>query len=359
MKTIIAISFFILCHLKVFCFTPVDSIYDSKVKTVQFYQYLGIKKDVVLPPILRLYDSLSLRLEFDILEDNPQPLEAKVFLCDAEWNLTETNEVNYLEEYNEFDILDRDYSFATKVHYTHYSFDVPTILLPGNYVLTVSNTDTQYPILSRRFSVYDNKVKITRSPFQTHSNLSTKQQIDFSVDFSALQINNPLQDVRVYVRKSGRHDKQSKRLKASFYKAYENTLQFFLMDGSNTFEAGNTFRKIDMRSTDFKGLGIADIDLTGPISEVYLFPDESRRFKNPDIQPDIQGRYLIDHYEFDDGAINSDYLLTLFTLQHPKVKGDVYVYGALSDWKLKEDFKMSFDDELQLYTAAPVLKQGY
>jgi hypothetical protein len=37
----------------------------------------------------------------------------------------------------------------------------------------------------------------------------------------------------------------------------------------------------------------------------------------------------------------------------------VYVFGALSDWQLRDEFRLAYDSVQQRYTGRALLKQGY
>jgi hypothetical protein len=43
----------------------------------------------------------------------------------------------------------------------------------------------------------------------------------------------------------------------------------------------------------------------------------------------------------------------------PIDEADVYVFGELSDWQLKPEFKMEYSHEARAYYCETVLKQGY
>ena len=46
--------------------------------------------------------------------------------------------------------------------------------------------------------------------------------------------------------------------------------------------------------------------------------------------------------------------------QNPFVdKGDLYLYGALTDWHLKEEAKLNYDERMGCYETSLLLKQGY
>ena len=60
------------------------------------------------------------------------------------------------------------------------------------------------------------------------------------------------------------------------------------------------------------------------------------------------------------GNVDADYVHTHFSLKRNSAiaTGDIYIYGALTDWQIKPEAKMSFNQlELQ-YEADLYLKQG-
>ena len=58
-------------------------------------------------------------------------------------------------------------------------------------------------------------------------------------------------------------------------------------------------------------MNIAHIDDTSDINEATLVQDEPR-VNQPKFLNDINGSYVIDHYEYGNGMTDSDYLLHLF-----------------------------------------------
>jgi len=337
-----------------------DTIYNPNVKTVQFYQLFDSKKDVILPATFRLGDQNRLRLEFDLLQANFSNFQAKIYYCSQDWKeVVPINAMNYLEEYNEFSLYERDYSSATKIGYTHYSFTVPKILLSGNYILQILEADSRLPVLERRFMVYEKEAKINPLVFPLQSNLSDKQQINFEVTLDPDKYLNPLQNVYIYIRQNGINNTTTPNLKPTYYQQIENKLTFNGIQGPTIFYGGNEYRKFDMRSTMFKGMGIDNISKENEINKVQLKTDQSRKIVAYSRDGDINGRFVIDNYEFDDGALNSDYILTMFKLDYPKVDGNVYIYGQMSNWNLLPEFKMEYNEETKLYLGAPILKQGY
>ena len=69
---------------------------------------------------------------------------------------------------------------------------------------------------------------------------------------------------------------------------------------------------------------------------------------------------MFESREFGNGATNADYADVTFQLQAPQpAPGPVYVLGALTDWQLKDEFRLTYDEGKQLYTGHALLKQGY
>ena len=57
--------------------------------------------------------------------------------------------------------------------------------------------------------------------------------------------------------------------------------------------------------------------------------------------------------------IESDYCFVHFTLSSPDIKKNIYLYGEMSDWSIKEDFKLFYNTDLGQYEAIVPLKQGF
>jgi hypothetical protein len=59
-------------------------------------------------------------------------------------------------------------------------------------------------------------------------------------------------------------------------------------------------------------------------------------------------------------ACASSKTASTFNLNVPKpAPGPVYVLGALSDWQLKDEFRLRYDSLQQRYTGQALLKQGF
>ena len=115
----------------------------------------------------------------------------------------------------------------------------------------------------------------------------------------------------------------------------------------------------DARSTNFSGKNIAMIDEEKLPVELYVAYEESRNYHTYNKQYDINGSFLIDHYEYGDGVVNSDYVYIHFTLDYASPNQSIFVFGGLTDWRINSKYKMRYNKEKKRYEGRVLLKQGY
>jgi hypothetical protein len=97
------------------------------------------------------------------------------------------------------------------------------------------------------------------------------------------------------------------------------------------------------------------------VSHIHLYNDEKRGFKRYAFEKDINGKFIIKTTLGDSPNTDADYVYIYFYLMSdaPLTDGDVYIFGAFSDWQYKEDFKMKYDADFKGYRAVLHLKQGF
>lgn len=333
-----------------------DSIYQETVKTVQFYTNTQTHQTAIVSPVLEKNKKGMLTLEFDVLKEEIDYFTMRIYAYNYNW--TESSFLmsnDYLEEYNEFNISSTRNSFNTRIAYLHYTVNIPTILKSGNFLVVVYDEDENI-VLSRRFMIFNNAISVdVESGYGQNFLNQATQQFNFKIQIPSYLL-NPAQQIKVVVRQNNRWDKCKIFTTPTYLNATEFTYRLY--KDEHSFIAGNEFRVFDSRSIRFKGNRIANIVLHEKINSIFLLPDVSR-FHHYLTMNDINGLYLIDHYEYGDGTVNADYLLTNFFLKSDEASETIYVYGALSDWKLKEDFKMHYDSQQKMYYCSPMLKQGY
>ena len=130
-------------------------------------------------------------------------------------------------------------------------------------------------------------------------------------------------------------------------------------DGRIIFPGNKEFRHFDIRNLRLQIERVDSISINN--DSVWLETDDIRTFSRHSLKKDINGRRLIERYETYDTELDADYTHVIFRLQTnvPFINGDIYVFGALSQWDVLDDFKMEYNYETLAYEKPIFLKQGY
>jgi hypothetical protein len=81
-----------------------DKVYDDFVKTVQLYPASPKASSQTLSPVIGLRSNIQLLLEFDELFSDVYSYKARIIHCNANWQPSGLSPLQYLVEYNEYDI---------------------------------------------------------------------------------------------------------------------------------------------------------------------------------------------------------------------------------------------------------------
>ncbi len=94
---------------------------------------------------------------------------------------------------------------------------------------------------------------------------------------------------------------------------------------------------------------------------VKLLADEVRSYKQYFFNKDINGKYFIETYEGGKKELEGDYAYVKFFLpmSAPVTNGNIYIFGALSDWDIQDELKMKYNYEKKAYEGRAYLKQGF
>lgn len=340
----------------------IDRTYEENIKSVLLYPNTSGMKDVLQPPVIPLNETRSLLLSFDEMGDRTDNYLVKILNCNADWTLSNLNAIMYLNDYNEFQIMDRQSSYNTRIPYIHYKFAVPRTKISGNFLIMVyrDGDDTDI-ILTKRFIVYEAQVTITpQVKFPVSNNeRNTGQQVDFNIYYNNLQ--NPMDRLSVVLRQNNNWSNAIYDLKPVFMRDEIRTYEYSFFNNENVFKGGNEFRFFDLRSLKSNGMNVAKIIQTDTNNEVLIGYDKTRKGSSYSTSFDINGSYSPEQYETKGFETEPDYAKVIFTLEikHEDVPGRIFIFGALTDWALNADFEMKWDSEYQVYTCTTLLKQGY
>lgn len=339
-----------------------DRIYNPDIKTINLYSDKNIRTKIE-PPVLNLRSPNRLILEFDELYQDARYFQAMIIHCNWDWTPSNLRPIEYLNEYNEFDIQDYEYSVYSRIPYTHYTFILPRVMIPGNYLLVVYNKDEPDELaFSRRFMAYDQIIDIAYSPGESMGVMErrTHQQIDFVLNYGKIDIFNPQNDIKVVIRQNQSWITAISDLRPTQMDEFKKQLEYRPFNLENNFYGGNEFRFFDLNSVIAPGRNVDRVFVKDDRVDAFLLPDKIRKNEFYSIWEDLNGGFIISNIDGQDPRLESEYANVHFFLQsEQELSSDVYIFGKLSEYDLLPDYKMEYDRELGGYRADILLKQGW
>lgn len=316
-------------------------------------------------PVIKLNSDEKLKLSFDDLEEGNRYLKYTLYHCTHDWKLSGLNQLEYLDGFMEDEISEYSYSFNTIQHYVHYELTFPNdqlrVTKSGNYILYVYDDNQDKPVLTRRMMVLaSQQAGISGSVHAATDiqNMYTKQEIDFVVNSGGYSIRNPNQYLHATIMQNGRWDNAIVGLRYRSGKPGEYSFDYD--NNENVMNGGSEFRTFDIRSLRYNGDRIVSVNFKNRINQAYLLLDVARPFGAYESNSTLKGGCYYKNSDFS-GENTEDYAITHFALRadFQIQDGDIYVFGELTDWKIKEDAKLVFNPETNYWETSLYLKQGY
>jgi len=339
-----------------------NRVYDPKIQTVLLHKD-GFEMAM---PIIALNSGERLKLSFDDLDVSLKTYRFTVRHCTAEWETTTDLLVtDYIDGLQDETIDQFDYSYNTTVEYIHYTAYIPGDDLgpriSGNYLLIVYIEDPEAPVITRRFMVVepsavavDAQVVRSDAPMESYS----RQQVDFTVSMLGFVWSNPSREIKIVIMQNERWDNAIINPKPRFIRGSQLD---FTHDPSLSFDGGNEYRPLDIKSLRYQTENIRHIEWEYAY-HVYLLDDNSRARKNYTLYQDINGRKLIRNEEYAENSdIEADYAWVHFSIPSSTMipGGKFYIMGALTDNRMAPPHEMVFDPGTRRYTCELYLKQGF
>jgi len=338
-----------------------DYVYKKNIKTPQLY----VKGEPLSMPVLFMNGNKKLELHFDDLDSEFHTYSYKIVHCNANWEPSSLNPQEYISGYFNGFIEDYKYSFNTLFSYIHYKLEFPnqelTFTKSGNYIIKVyANNNEDDLLLTRRFFVVEQRVSI-----ESNIHMATlarhrdyKQEVDFTINTQNYNIQDPYADIQVVLSQNRRWDNAIFNLKPLFVRTPELIYNY---EDNNLFDGNNEFRFFDAKDLRYQSMNVDGVQIENGKTHLWVLAEEPRSFKRYYTQQDINGKRLIKRDQSNEQNREADYMLTHFTLKRetPVENADIYVFGELSDWQFKEDFKMEYVAVEKEYRLTTLLKQGY
>ena len=347
----------VLCHSQ--NWVNIDTIYDPSVKSLKF-NLSGLQ---TVQPFIPLNSDLSLKLNWDILGEDAPQLRYKIEYCNADWSPTLVQRYEFMDGFEDEPIRDFIFSSGTFVSYIHYTLNLPNDnirwLLSGNYLLHVYIDDPRTPLFTRRFCVTESLAKFgytMNNPTESYL-VDTHHEFDFEIGIKGLYMNQPLTEIQAVITQNNRWDNAISGVRPKFLR---NDVLVFDYENKIVFGGGKEFRNFDIRNIRVTTPFVKKINKYNNGIEALLVKEKSKGGStyNSGII-DADGKFIIQSQgqDFDEGD-RSEYVEVVFDLAGDEDEEPVYIVGELTDWQLKEEFRMKYDPTAKCLTNRVLLKQG-
>ena len=330
--------------------------HSQNIKTIQLRPQGGNQFSAIVPL------GTTLNLSFDDLDADSKTYQYKVELMNYDWEPTNLSSNQYINGFDQNEILDYENSFNTLQSYTHYSVNIPNentrITQSGNYLISVLDEDDTI-IFSRRCTFYENKTTVGVAVYRSRNTetLNQQQTVQFTVNHPNLNINNPNQEIKVALLQNDNWNTVIKNLAPNFFKPNQLVYNYTL---KTNFWGGNEFLHFDNKSIQNTSVSVAKTERKD-IFYNYLHTQVERKNKPYTYNPDINGQFVIRTINNSNSKTEADYARVFFYLEasEPYINKEVYVYGAFNNFKLLPENKMEYNQNNKTYKASILLKQGF
>ncbi len=338
-----------------------NEVFNDSIRSITFHPQ-GLPLSL---PVWMLGSGDELLLEFDLLGDYAENYSYTIELCTHDWRpVDELTPFDYIEGYDRDLLNNYEFSYTSLQPYTHYQLRIPNEncrpLIAGNYVLKIFTEDPSEPVIVRKFFVARQLLSIEANIHQS-GNIQrqlTHQEVDFKVLHKGMIIANPFQSINAGIIQNGDIDGAHNGLKPAFIQ--DNVLSFDLSD-KNEFQGMKEFRWFDLRSLIHYGERIKLVKTHLGRIHVFVTPDQVRSYKQYFYHEDMNGRFIVHTLDETVTALQAQYAEVHFTLplRHPFKNGDIYIMGALSEWKARPENRMHWNEKRKAYEGSLYLKQGF
>ena len=332
-------------------------IYAQNIKTIQLRPKHNAQQ---FSAIVRLGQVLE--LSFDDLDADNKEYQYKIEHMTHDWKPSNLTSNQYIDGFDENEIINITNSFNTLQPYTHYSVNIPNqntiITKSGNYLISVLN-DNYEVVFTRRCVFYEDITTVGVAVFRSRDTKSNnqKQTVQFTINHQNLIINNPSQEINISLFQNHNWNTAINNLQPQFIKPQQLVYNHIL---KTNFWGGNEFLNFDSKHLRNTSLNIAKTERK-ELYHSYLYTNEQRVNKIYTYAPDINGQFVVRTLEANNSKTEADYSIVHFSLEafEPFEDKEVFIYGAFNNYQLTDENKLKYDPVNELYEASIKFKQGF
>ncbi len=335
--------------------------FDKRIRSLECK--VPAAKEIRFTPYYYLHSDERLHLSFDILGDESPLLGYRLQHCDMDWRPSPLQAVEYLQGFFENEMEPAKESRATLQAYSHYALSIPhetcSPKLSGNYLLSIYDVyNPDEVLLQVGFRVVESKLPFTSSvtPITVAGNYSQYQQVDLLVDIKDLPLMRPTEDLKPVIVQNGREDNRQTLHKPS--RVERSRLIYDLQQGA-VFEATNSYRKAEMLSDTYNGMGVYKSYREDGLYVMELYAGKNRAGLPYVYDEDMHGLQVIRSVDGARSANEYEYYRVDFTFLSPVLPGQVLLSGMAFDYLPLSERVMYYDEESQSYWRSLEVKQGY
>lgn len=348
-----------------FCYFTVNqfTLAQTDIEDAEYIKTVIFRSNVTntYTPIIKLGEEL--KLVFDDLNADERNYYYKIEHCNFDWTPSNLSTIEFINGFPEDRIRDIQNSFNTYLPYTNYQLKIPNrntkLKVSGNYILSIQNDESEI-VLKRKFIVYEPKVAVAVTAHKSRdiSKIDTHQTVHFTINNASFRINNPGEEIMPVILQNNNWQNAISGLKPQFYRGNQLIYNY---NSETNYWAGNEFLYFDTKAIRESNLYIARSELGEDIYNTYLYTNEERIDLPYTLFPDINGNFDINTNFGDEPNIDADYTWVHFSLESlENLRGkEVYVSGNFNNWKLNHLNKMEYNQQLGLYQATILMKQGF
>ncbi len=315
-------------------------------------------------PVIRLNGEESLKLSFDLLNQEDRSLAYRLVHCNYNWDVSALQTIEYIDGFAQYELEPPKYSNGTLQDYLHYEFSLPNdhtkIKASGNYRIDIIDLDNDEElILTIPFAVYQEEINISAEVTDKTYKKSRGgyQQVNVSLDLNG--DNNPriAQELKPVVLQNGRWDNaycleapSSLGVGKLVYQDYKGAV----------FEGGNEYHKLEHLLDRGTGLGVYRQDLFLGLYRLELYPQKNQETEAYVYDKDQNGRSYIRSLETDYPSTEADYHWVDFTFKSHQIEGgQLIIEGEYFNYLPIAQRTMVYNKESQSYHKRLLVKEGY